>query len=133
MQVLFQTGVEHGVQSEGLGVLPGSVEQLQAPILPHMGWNTVVAPPDSVLFAGLAPGTRFYFVHSYAAHATTGTVAITRHGEDFVAAVEYGPVSATQFHPEKSGDAGAILLGNWLASLDVSGVSGRAMSRDESR
>jgi glutamine amidotransferase len=125
MQVLFEAGLEHGVQTEGLGVLPGRVEQLQAPILPHMGWNTVAAPPDSMLFAGLAPGTRFYFVHSYAAHATTGTVAITRHGEDFVAAVEYGPVSATQFHPEKSGDAGAILLGNWLASLDVSGGSGQ--------
>jgi glutamine amidotransferase len=125
MQVLFEAGVEHGAQTEGLGVLPGRVEQLQAPILPHMGWNTVAAPPDSVLFAGLAPGTRFYFVHSYAAHATTGTVAITKHGEDFVAAVEYGPISATQFHPEKSGDAGAILLGNWLASLDVSGVSGQ--------
>jgi glutamine amidotransferase len=131
MQVLFETGVEHGVQSEGLGVLPGRVEQLQAPILPHMGWNTVAAPPDSVLFAGLAPGTRFYFVHSYAAHATTGSVAITKHGEDFVAAVEDGVVSATQFHPEKSGDAGAILLGNWLASLDVSGVSGVSGRRDE--
>jgi glutamine amidotransferase len=117
MQVLFEAGLEHGVQTEGLGVLPGRVEQLQAPILPHMGWNTVAAPPDSALFAGLGPGTRFYFVHSYAAHTTTGTVAITKHGEEFVAAVESGPVSATQFHPEKSGDAGATVLENWLGSL----------------
>jgi glutamine amidotransferase len=117
MQVLFDAGVEHGVETAGLSVLPGRVERLQAPILPHMGWNTVAAPPDSVLFAGLANGTRFYFVHSYAVHRTEGTVAVTRHGEDFVAAVEHGAVSATQFHPEKSGDAGAAVLRNWLATL----------------
>jgi len=119
MQVLFDEGVEHGVQTAGLGVLPGRVEQLRAPILPHMGWNTVAPPPGSVLFRGIAEGTRFYFVHSYAAHHTEGDVAVTRHGEDFVAAVEHGAVSATQFHPEKSGDAGAAVLRNWLASLDA--------------
>ena len=117
MQVLFEAGLEHGVQTAGLGVLAGRVERLQAPILPHMGWNSVTPPPGSVLFDGLSPGTRFYFVHSYAAHHSDGAVAITRHGEDFVAGVEYGELSATQFHPEKSGDAGAILLGNWLRSL----------------
>jgi imidazole glycerol-phosphate synthase subunit HisH len=117
MQVLFEAGVEHGVETAGLGVLPGRVEPLHAPVLPHMGWNTVAAPKDSVLFAGLPDGTRFYFVHSYAAHGTDGSVAITHHGEDFVAAVEHGAVSATQFHPEKSGDAGAELLANWLGTL----------------
>jgi glutamine amidotransferase len=117
MQVLFDVGVEHGTETKGLGVLPGRVEQLRAPVLPHMGWNVVDAPPGSTLFAGLPRGTRFYFVHSYAAHSTEGLVARARHGEDFVAAVEHGLVSATQFHPEKSGDAGAILLENWLATL----------------
>ena len=117
MQVLFETGVEHGVETIGLGVLPGRVEQLRAPILPHMGWNTVTPPSDSVLFAGLPADTRFYFVHSYAVHDTSGLVTRAEHGESFVAAVENGLVSATQFHPEKSGDAGAQLLANWLGTL----------------
>jgi glutamine amidotransferase len=117
MQILFDAGVEHGVESSGLGVLPGRVERLVAPILPHMGWNTVSAPQGSALFAGLSAGTRFYFVHSYAVHSTAGVVTTAEHGEPFVAAVEQGPVSATQFHPEKSGDAGATLLENWLATV----------------
>jgi glutamine amidotransferase len=117
MQVLFDTGVEHGVETSGLAVLPGRVEQLRAPILPHIGWNTVDAPAGSVLFAGIPGGTRFYFVHSYAVHHTDGAVATAHHGENFVAAVEHGLVSATQFHPEKSGDAGATLLANWLGTL----------------
>jgi glutamine amidotransferase len=122
MQVLFEVGVEHGLETAGLGVLPGRVEQLTAPVLPHMGWNTVTAPVDSVLFKGLDAGTRFYFVHSYAARATdalraAGSVTTSYHGESFAAAVEAGLVSATQFHPEKSGDAGAALLENWLATL----------------
>jgi len=117
MQVLFEAGVEHGVETDGLGVLPGRIESLRAPVLPHMGWNTVTPPAGSVLFGGIPEGTRFYFVHSYAAHATDGAVTIAHHGEDFVAAVENGVVSATQFHPEKSGDAGASLLENWLATL----------------
>ncbi|MEO6884817.1 MAG: imidazole glycerol phosphate synthase subunit HisH [Jatrophihabitantaceae bacterium] len=117
MQVLFDAGVEHGVQTAGLGVLAGRVEPLVAPVLPHMGWNTVVSSEDSVLFAGLDAGTRFYFVHSYAAHSAPGLVTTAEHGERFVAAVEYGLVSATQFHPEKSGDAGATLLENWVARL----------------
>jgi imidazole glycerol-phosphate synthase subunit HisH len=117
MQVLFDAGVEHGVETAGLGVLSGRVERLHAPVLPHMGWNTVAAPQDSVLFAGLDPHTRFYFVHSYAVHETDGLVTCTEHGERFVSAVEHGAVSATQFHPEKSGDAGAALLENWLRTL----------------
>jgi glutamine amidotransferase len=117
MQVLFAAGVEHGVEAAGLGVLPGRVEPLHAPVLPHMGWNTVDMCRGSKLFAGFAADTRFYFVHSYAVHGTSGLVSKTVHGEPFVAAVEDGLVSATQFHPEKSGDAGAQLLENWLGTL----------------
>ena len=117
MQVLFDAGVEHGVETAGLGVLPGRVEPLQAPVLPHMGWNTVEMCTGSMLFAGLDADTRFYFVHSYAAGTQSGLLSYATHGERFVAAVEDGLVSATQFHPEKSGDAGATLLENWLATL----------------
>jgi imidazole glycerol-phosphate synthase subunit HisH len=118
MQVLFDAGVEHGVETAGLGVLPGRVEPLRAPVLPHMGWNTVLPAAGSTLFAGLPESTRFYFVHSYAAHSTRAdVVTMTHHGEDFVSAAESGPVSATQFHPEKSGDAGATVLENWLNTL----------------
>jgi imidazole glycerol-phosphate synthase subunit HisH len=125
MQVLFAAGVEHGVRAEGCGVWPGVVERLSAPVLPHMGWNTVTAAPGSVLFAGLDAGTRFYFVHSYALRmagaqpmmALEGRITVAEHGEPFAAAVEQGVVSATQFHPEKSGDAGAAVLSNWLETL----------------
>jgi imidazole glycerol-phosphate synthase subunit HisH len=127
MQILFERGIEHGVQSEGVGEWPGTVEPLRAPVVPHMGWNTVAAPHDSLLFAGLDAETRYYFVHSYAVRtwkleATSPRlhppkVTWTTHGEPFVSAVENGPLWATQFHPEKSGDAGAQLLGNWLDTL----------------
>ncbi|QWF83161.1 Imidazole glycerol phosphate synthase subunit HisH [Amycolatopsis sp. CA-230715] len=126
MQILFSRGVEHGERTEGTGEWPGTVERLHAEILPHMGWNTVRAPAGSALFAGLDEGERFYFVHSYAAREwelTSGLsgrqplVTWANHGEDFVAAVENGPLWATQFHPEKSGDAGAHLLRNWLNTL----------------
>jgi len=118
MQVLFEKGVEHGEQTTGLGVLPGEVTRLQAPVVPHMGWNTVEPPRDTVLFRGVE-GERFYFVHSYAARDVPGaktTYAV--HGERFAAAVERGVLCATQFHPEKSGDAGAQLLENWLSTLE---------------
>jgi glutamine amidotransferase len=103
-------------------VLTGEVSALKAPILPHMGWNVVSAPRTSRLFAGLDRDTRFYFVHSYAVHSASlaqdaGVVTTAEHGEQFVAAIESGQVSATQFHPEKSGDAGAVLLRNWLDLL----------------
>ena len=117
MQVLFDCGDEHGVITKGLWVLPGEVRRLAAPILPHMGWNTVAPADGSTLFAGLDPETRFYFVHSYAATGTDGAVSTAEHGETFAAAVEAGPVAATQFHPEKSGDAGAAVLRNWLGTL----------------
>ncbi len=125
MQVMFERGVERGTETEGLGEWPGVVDELHAPVLPHMGWNAVEAPDDSALFAGLH-AERFYFVHSFAARSwtleATGAfappkVTWSRHGEPFVAAVENGPLSATQFHPEKSGEAGIRLLGNWLATL----------------
>jgi glutamine amidotransferase len=116
MQVLFSLGDEHGVATEGVGTFPGAVTRLRAPVLPHMGWNTVSPPPDSRLFAGVE-GERFYFVHSYAARSAPGQVTWAEHGERFVAAVEDGMLAATQFHPEKSGDAGAVLLRNWIASL----------------
>ncbi len=126
MQVLFATGREHGVETEGCGEWPGTVERLHAPILPHMGWNTVAVPDGSMLFRGVER-ERFYFVHSYAVRRwemrpsppfTPPKVTWAEHGEPFVAAVENGPLSATQFHPEKSGDAGAALLENWVSSLD---------------
>jgi glutamine amidotransferase len=118
MQVLFETGVEHGEQTEGLGVLPGSVTRLEADVVPHMGWNTVDVPAGSTLFDGLQD-ERFYFVHSYAVHGTVENTLTTtaEHGERFVAAVERGALAATQFHPEKSGDAGAALLRNWVKGL----------------
>ena len=142
MQVLFSAGVEHGTRAEGCEVWPGTVDRLDAPVLPHMGWNTVTAPQDSALFAGIGADTRFYFVHSYALRmrdagpllhvdlsavrpvsepgpglALHPRVTIAEHGEPFAAAVEDGLVSATQFHPEKSGDAGAQVLANWLGTL----------------
>ena len=117
MQVLFEKGVEHGVQTEGMGVLAGTVTRLEADVVPHMGWNTVTVPAGSQLFAGVED-QRFYFVHSYAAREVPDALVTTsEHGEPFAAAVERGVLSATQFHPEKSGDAGARLLANWVATL----------------
>jgi glutamine amidotransferase len=126
MQILFSEGIEHGVRSEGCGEWPGVIERLQAPIVPHMGWNTVQPGEGSRMFAGLAD-ERFYFVHSYGLRDWTlsqppafpdPAVTWTEYGGDrFVSAVEHGPLWATQFHPEKSGDAGMLLLQNWLATL----------------
>jgi len=117
MQVMFEAGLEHGERTVGLGVLAGVVARLRAPVLPHMGWNDVLAPAGSALFAGLPASAKFYFVHSYAARSAPGLVATATHGEPFAAAVEFGALAATQFHPEKSGDAGAALLANWLGAL----------------
>jgi glutamine amidotransferase len=125
MQVLFEQGVERGVDTEGLGEWPGAVTELPADVLPHMGWNTVQPDAGSVLFDGLEE-ERFYFVHSFAAQRWTLEVqppfpqprlTWAEHGGRFLAAVENGPLSATQFHPEKSSEAGIRLLGNWLGSL----------------
>ena len=125
MQVLFDNGVERGNETPGLGEWPGVVRELDAPVLPHMGWNTVEAPDGSTLFEGIAD-ERFYFVHSFAAQDWTldvippfnkAKLTWAEHGSRFLAAVENGPLSATQFHPEKSGEPGIRLLRNWLASL----------------
>ena len=121
MQILFARGVEFGVESRGAALWPGSVTRLEAPVIPHMGWNVVDAPADSRLFAGLDADTRFYFVHSYAAQSWEGNQSArltwATHHTRFLAAVEDGALSATQFHPEKSGDAGAALLTNWVEDL----------------
>ena len=125
MQILFTEGVEFGLRTEGCGVFPGTVDKLDAPVLPHMGWNTVTPPGGSVLFNGIEEGTRFYFVHSFALRmrdaapllSAGAKLTVTEHGEPFAAAVEQGAVAATQFHPEKSGDAGASVLRNWLSAL----------------
>jgi len=125
MQVMFEHGVERGVDTEGLGEWPGVVSQLPAPVLPHMGWNTVTPDEGSVLFDGIED-ERFYFVHSFAAQHwhldvmppfPKPKLTWAEHGGRFLAAVENGPLSATQFHPEKSGAAGARLLRNWVGTL----------------
>ncbi len=121
MQILFARGVEFGVETTGCGQWPGAVTRLDAPVIPHMGWNVVEAGPGSVLFDGLDADTRFYFVHSYAAQRWEGSpeavLTWATHHARFLAAVEDGPLSATQFHPEKSGDAGAAVLSNWVGGL----------------
>jgi len=130
LQVMFERSTEHGYEHvPGLGQWPGVVERLPAHVVPHMGWNTVQPPQDTRLFKGVE-GEMFYFVHSYAAQRwefadrsgqsarfTPPAVTWAEHGARFVAAVENGPLSATQFHPEKSGDAGAQLLENWVRGL----------------
>jgi len=125
MQVMFGRGVERDQPAEGLGEWPGTVAELDAPVLPHMGWNTVEPGEGSVLFRGIER-ERFYFLHSYAPTAgeldlippfPQPAVTWASHGERFIAAVENGPLSATQFHPEKSGEAGIRLLRNWIESL----------------
>ncbi|WP_029150695.1 imidazole glycerol phosphate synthase subunit HisH [Microbacterium indicum] len=125
MQVMYERGIERGAEAEGLGEWPGEVTKLDAPVVPHMGWSTVEAAEGSRLFAGLED-ERFYFVHSYAAqawhidpHPRIAPPAVTwaQHGSRFIAAVENGPLSATQFHPEKSGPAGIALLRNWIGTL----------------
>jgi glutamine amidotransferase len=124
MQVMFERGVEHGVETEGLGEWPGTVERLHGKPLPHMGWNDVDVAPGSARFDGVAD-QRFYFVHSYGARRwepagdqARARVTWTAHdGDRFVAAAEDGPLSATQFHPEKSGDSGLRLLENWVRGI----------------
>ena len=130
LQVMFDRGVEHGRETAGLAQWPGTVERLAAPVVPHMGWNTVRPPEGSVLFKGFE-NERFYFVHSYGVQdwafdqsievMAPPAVTWSEHGTPFVAAVENGPLSATQFHPEKSSHAGIALLRNWLATLPRTG------------
>jgi imidazole glycerol-phosphate synthase subunit HisH len=132
LQVMFEKGEEHGATAAGLAQWPGVVDRLDAPVVPNMGWSTVEAPEGSVLFRGVEK-ERFYFVHSYAARSfplndeppgrlpkplvTWSEAGTPEHHDPFVAAVENGPLSATQFHPEKSGPAGLALLKNWIGTL----------------
>jgi len=116
MQILFSQGLEHGVHP-GVGIWDATVEKLEAPILPHMGWNTVKAGAGSQLFNGVEDES-FYFVHSYAVKNSVGAIStLSNYGEDFLAAVEDGAIAAMQFHPEKSGDAGLHLIKNWVQTL----------------
>jgi len=121
MQILFARGVEFGVETTGCGQWPGAVTRLDAPVVPHMGWNVVKSGSGSALFKGLDETSRFYFVHSYAAQRWEGApeavLTWATHHVPFLAAVEEGPLAATQFHPEKSGDAGAAVLSNWVEGL----------------
>ena len=131
MQILFETGVEHGVRTEGLGHFPGTVERLEAPVLPHMGWDSLRVPDDSHLLAGVGDQL-FYFVHSYGvrtwewvstdARRREPVVSWCDYNTPFIAAIENGPLVGTQFHPEKSADAGAALLATWVASLPSSSL-----------
>jgi len=125
MQILFDGAIAGEVDTEGLAQWPGVVTELDAPTLPHSGWSTVEAAPDSALFAGIE-SEQFHFAHSHAATEWTleaygafsaPRVTYATHGERFIAAVENGPLSATQFHPENSGEAGLRLLRNWIASF----------------
>ncbi|MBB5830816.1 imidazole glycerol phosphate synthase subunit HisH [Brachybacterium aquaticum] len=139
LQVMFESGTEHGEEAKGLGQWPGEVTRLEADVVPHMGWNTVDAPAESTLFSGIED-ERFYFVHSYAARRwemeqigplSAPKVTWAEHdGDRFIAAVENGALTATQFHPEKSGDAGARLLTNWLDSLPRRDLPRRADAGD---
>jgi imidazole glycerol-phosphate synthase subunit HisH len=125
LQVMFEQGFEHGLETSGFGQWPGKVEKIKSEKLPHMGWNTVTAADGSRLFQGIEREL-FYFVHSYATKEfelevdppfLIPKVSYAEYGERFVAAVENGPLSGVQFHPEKSGEAGIALLRNWLRTL----------------
>jgi glutamine amidotransferase len=119
LQILFRDGDEHASSElhKGVGIWQESITKLDAPILPHMGWNTVAVTGPSQLFKGIADQS-FYFVHSYAAKSSVGSVqGWTTHGEKFLSAVEDGAICATQFHPEKTGDAGLELIKNWVGLL----------------
>jgi glutamine amidotransferase len=115
MQILFEGSEEDG--EPGLGILPGVSRRLDAngsgPLdgaevvkVPHMGWNEVTWTGSHPYVADLPDGERFYFVHSFAPEVDERTVGASEHGRPFAAVVADGAVFATQFHPEKSGDAG---------------------------
>jgi glutamine amidotransferase len=117
LQVLFESSEES--QERGAAVLAGEVVRFpRGPKVPHIGWNEVRPRGGSRLFDGIDPGTRFYFVHSYYPVPSDDVVAATTDYEvEFCCAAERGNVMATQFHPEKSGDAGLALLSNFIRSV----------------
>ncbi len=115
MQLLFDSSEEGPTQT--LGLIPGVVALLpDSPGIqvPHMGWNTVLTGKDIPLLDGIAQDARFYFVHSYAGPVNAFTLASCDHGVPFAAMVQRGNFSGVQFHPERSGAAGAQLLKNFL-------------------
>lgn len=115
LQLLFDRSEEHG-GADCLGVVAGEVRRLRdAPLLPHIGWNDV-RTGDHPLFAGIPSGTPFYFCHSFAPMPDDPgvVVATTQYGGVFASAVAAGVVVGVQFHPERSGDAGLRLLGNFV-------------------
>ena len=119
MQILFSEGLEHSDNGShaGVGIWKGQISKVDAPILPHMGWNSVESAAHSTLFKGIE-NESFYFVHSFAAKSAPASHATwTTYGEKFLSAIEDDYVSATQFHPEKSGRAGLALIENWVKSL----------------
>jgi imidazole glycerol phosphate synthase glutamine amidotransferase subunit len=115
LQALYETS-EEAPELAGLKLFPGSVGSLPATIkLPHMGWNQLRLTRPSRLLEGISAGAYFYFAHSFAAMNTDGeAVALCSHGADFAAVVEKQNIFAVQFHPEKSAEAGAQLLQNFL-------------------
>jgi len=115
MQLLFEAS-EEGPVSDGVGVIAGKIRRLTGPVkIPHIGWDEVAIRPGSRLLAGLGDGTRFYFVHSYAPEPDGDAVAaVCDYGGRFAAAVEHGNLFGTQFHPEKSGEAGLTVLANFV-------------------
>lgn len=115
MQLLFERSEEGDTPT--LGLIPGQVTRLPDPpgvTVPHMGWNTLTTGRDVGLLAGIGRDARFYFVHSFAAPVNAFTQASCRHGTPFAAIVQRGNFSGVQFHPERSGPAGARLLRNFV-------------------
>jgi glutamine amidotransferase len=129
LQLLFERSDEDGATT--LGILPGRTVQLvDAPTLPHIGWNQVERRREHPLFDGIEDGADFYYVHSYAGEPASGlddttVLATTEHGRPFVAAVARGGLLGVQFHPERSGEDGLRLLGNFAGIV--------AAARDGSR
>ena len=118
MQWLFD-GSEEAPGVPGLAVFPGRCMALPPSLkVPHVGWNSLSLPRESMLMHGVADGTQVYFTHSYAAPLGDDTAAICEYGLPFSAAVERGNVAAVQFHPEKSGEAGLRVLANWFAQVE---------------
>jgi glutamine amidotransferase len=128
LQWLFEGSTE-APSVPGLGVVRGCCSRLEErppaaaaegdePLkIPHVGWNSLAFPRPTRLFAGVPDGAQVYFTHSYAAPLVSATAAVTTYGVPFSAALEDGPVSGVQFHPEKSGDVGLRILRNWVTAL----------------
>jgi len=115
LQLLYESSEEDDVRC--LGVIPGRAQRFEPAAdrpVPHMGWNRIQPTADSELLAGIAPGSHAYFVHSYALPVGAATVATATYGREFTAVARMRNFHATQFHPERSGPAGAAILANFL-------------------